>query len=256
MLLKTYSLFAFIMLVISPAIRAGEPVHDWSRRFGDVDNQNAHGAAVDVLGNSIVTGYFAGTVDFGGDALTSAGGTDIFVARFYPDGTHRGSRRFGDGGDQYAYSAAVDDVGYVIVTGYFADTVDFGGDTLTSAGGTDIFVARFNPLGVSHDWSKRFGDSADQRGMGVTIDGSRNVFVTGYFKGTVDFGGGPLTSAGSWDIFVAKFDFGGTHLWSRRFGDTYDQYAYEPAVDNSGNVIVILHGHGGLWRRRTGCEHL
>ena len=59
-------------------------------------------------------------------------------------------------------------------------------------------------LGDSHLWSKRFGSTYEDEGLGVAVDGSGNVVVTGYFNGTVDFGGGGLTSAGNDDIFVVK----------------------------------------------------
>ena len=59
---------------------------------------------------------------------------------------------------------------------------------------------------MKHLWSKRFGDGDDQHARSVAVDASGNVIVTGYFYGTIDFGGGALTSAGGGDIFVAKFD--------------------------------------------------
>jgi hypothetical protein len=53
--------------------------------------------------------------------------------------------------------------------------------------------------------SKRFGSTGNDQGYSVSADESGNVFVTGGLKGTVNFGGSDLTSAGSWDAFVAKF---------------------------------------------------
>lgn len=54
-------------------------------------------------------------------------------------------------------------------------------------------------------WSKRFGDSAFQAGASVAADKAGNVLLAGSFFGTVDFGNGPLVSAGESDIRVAKF---------------------------------------------------
>ena len=178
--------------------------HLWSKGFGDGSHQAAEAVAVDASGNVIVTGNFEGTVDFGGGALTSAGSGDIFVAKFGSDGAHLWSKCFGDGSIKIAYAVVDDASGNVIVTGYIEDTVDFGGGALTSAGGWDIFVAKFGSEGA-HLWSKRFGDGSDQAAEAVAVDASGNAMVTGYFDGTVDFGGGALTSAGSFDIFVAKF---------------------------------------------------
>ena len=85
-----------------------------------------------------LTGYFAGSVDFGGGALASAGGTDIYVVKFGKNGNYLWSKRFGDDEDQEGMSVAVDDSGNVWVAGDFFGAVDFGGLGWWSVGGTDI----------------------------------------------------------------------------------------------------------------------
>ena len=92
----------------------------------------------------------------------------------------------------------------VLVTGFFQGTVDFGGGALSSAGNSDVFLAKYDAAGA-HLWSQRFGDTGVDVGRAIAVDGAGNVLVTGILRGTVDFGGGPLTSAGLSDIFVAKF---------------------------------------------------
>lgn len=176
----------------------------WSSRFGDTSDQRAKAVAVDATGNVIITGFFYGGVDFGGGALLSAGAGDVFIASFSTDGAHRWSKRFGDGSNQRANAVAVDVSGNSIVAGFYEGSVDFGGGPLMSAGGNDIFLAKFGRAGA-HVWSKRFGDGSNQIAHAIAVDASGNVIVTGIFWGTVDFGGGPLTSAGEADIFVAKF---------------------------------------------------
>jgi hypothetical protein len=91
-----------------------------------------------------------------------------------------------------------------MITGNFLGSVDFGGGPFLSAGGMDIFLAKFDGNGT-HLWSQRFGHFNDQSGQSVAFDASWNVITTGYFQGIVDFGGDTLTSAGSSDIFLAKF---------------------------------------------------
>ncbi|UCF04203.1 MAG: hypothetical protein JSV33_09640 [bacterium] len=212
--------------------------HLWSKRFGGSDRQYGLSVACDGLGNVIVTGYFKGTVDFGGGLLTCAGEPDIFLVKFDNDGGHLWSKRFGDGNGQRCTSVVCDGSGNVIATGNFNGTVDFGGGPLTSAGGNDIFLAQFD-ANCNHLWSKSFGDAdLAQFATGIACDGLGNVIATGDFDGTVDFGGGPLTSAGEYDIFLAQFDANGNHLWSKRFGDASAQWGNSVACDGSGNVIV------------------
>jgi hypothetical protein len=218
---------------------ASDGAYLWSKSFGDAGDQEGKAVVVDALGNVIVTGDFFGTIDFGAGPLTSAGGDDIFVAKFGPDGSHQWSKRFGGGSDQNVNAVAVDPSGNVIITGDFYSTVDFGGGALTSTGRRDIFVAKFGPDGA-HLWSKRFGNGIDQDqyGKAVAVDALGNVIVTGWFSGSANFGGSTLISAGSYDIFVAEFGSDGAHLWSKRFGDENDQYACAVAADALGSAIV------------------
>src|SRR5262249_12548524 len=82
------------------------------------------------------------------------------------------------------------------------------------------------------------GGIYDDYGTGVAIDASDNVYVTGRFSGTVNFGGGDLVSAGSFDVGLAKFSSTGAHQWSRRMGGTNWDEASSLAVDAAGNVCV------------------
>jgi hypothetical protein len=213
--------------------------HLWSKRFGDASEQGGWDVAVDEAGNVVVVGYFAGTIDFGGTPLTSAGDSDAFVAKLDPAGTHVWSKRFGDASGQQADSVAVDAGGNVVVSGLFHGTVDFGGTPLTSAGGGDVFAVKLAAADGAHLWSKRFGDAAPQYRSRVAVDAGGNVLVAGELAGTIDFGGTPLVSAGGSDAFLAKLDPAGSHLWSKRFGDGADgQWLDTVAADALGNVVV------------------
>ena len=176
----------------------------WSHDYGDYYNQAWATVATDASGNAILTGYFFGTVDFGGGPLTSAGGTDLFVVKFDASGAHLWSQRFGDEEFQNSGPIAADDLGHIVLTGGLYGTLDFGGGPLTSAGANDVFVAVFDGDG-DHLWSRRFGDVADQYGTSVDAYGAGSIVLTGGLSGTADFGGGSLTSAGSEDVFIAKF---------------------------------------------------
>ena len=219
---------------------APDGAHIWSKCFHDDNNLQApwsSAVAVDAMGNVVVTGTFYGAIDFGGGSLACAGTGDVFVAKLGSDGTHIWSHKFGDDMYQVASSVVFDASGNVIVAGEFYGTIDLGGGVLTCAGGLDVFVAKLGSDGT-HVWSNAFGDGADQCLGAIATDVSSNVVVTGDFDGTIDFGGGVLTSAGNRDIFIAKFESDGAHLWSRRFGDGASQFPWDVAIDASGNIIV------------------
>lgn len=99
-------------------------------------------------------------------------------------------------------------------------------------------------------WARSFEASEFQCGysrrLAIATDRSGNVFVAGDFKGTVNLGGEALASQGQGDILVAKFDLGGTLLWSKRFGDLEDQIFSGLAVDRDGNVVLTGVFNGQL----------
>ncbi|MCK4721614.1 SBBP repeat-containing protein [bacterium] len=124
-----------------------------------------------------------------------------------------------DGG----YGVAADESGNIYVTGEFGGTVDFdpgpGIDEHSSNGDDDIFLTKFDSYGT-FQWARTWGgpdywdnlnnmDKDLDKGSGVAVDGSGNVYVTGSFAGTVDFDPGPGIDKhsfnGSHDAFLSKF---------------------------------------------------
>jgi len=211
--------------------------HLWSRRFGDAVAQAGVGVAVDKLGNIVVIGDFAGTIDLCGGALTSAGLTDVFVAKFDSGGNHLWSKRFGDAKAQNGHGIAVDDAGDVVITGSFAGKIDLGGGAITAAGATDVFVAKLDPSGA-YLWGKTFGGAQGDSGKAVAVDPAGNVVLTGEMGSAVDFGGGALPFGGATDVFLASFTAAGNYVWAKSFGNTAAQTAGGVAVDAAGSVVL------------------
>jgi hypothetical protein len=146
-------------------------------------------------------------------------------------------RRFGGEGDEIVNDIAVGKDGDIFVGGEFEKTASFGGADLSSAGEEDIVLARYGPEG-EHRWSKRLGGGGVEYLRSLALDGSDNIIITGNLEGTADLGGGPLTSAGDRDIYIAKYDPSGKHLWSKRFGGSLPDEGHGVAVDGSGNILV------------------
>lgn len=204
----------------------------WGKTFGSTGHQGAYAVAADADGDILLTGGFEGTLDFGGGALSSKGGQDIFVAKLEgATGAHLWSRQFGGTEEDRAYGVAVDPNGDVVVAG------------VAGAGSADVFVAKLSSTGEEL-WSKSLGDGAAQGASAVGTDAAGNILLTGSFGGALDFGdGGKLSSAGDLDLFVAKLDTNGSHLWSRRYGDGDPQEATSLFVAATEDVYVT----GALW---------
>jgi len=236
--------------------------YQWSKRIGGTSDEFPLGIALDSSDNIFLVGYFAGSVDFGGGALASAGGNDIFVAKYSPLGVFSWAKRFGSTADDLARSVAIDAGGNVLVTGTFRGNVSFGGSTLISAGtfqtpyfpgGPDVFIAKFDNSGT-HVWSENFPtNTSGDEGYGIVADAANNVFITGYYQGTIDFGGGVLAQNGGSDIYLAKFNSSGVHQWSKHFGGANADSGQALALDPAGNVFLTGYftgtadfGGGGL----------
>jgi fibronectin type 3 domain-containing protein len=211
--------------------------HVWSKRFGGSGNDTGMAISTDSTGNVIVVGSFEGSAAFGGSSFSSSGLRDIFVAKYSPTGTHLWSKKFGGSGDDVDYGVAVNSTGDVFLSGKFQGTVNFGGTNLTSAGADDIFLAKLSGATGAHVWSKRMGAASGDASIGVDVDGSGNVVMTGYFTGSVNFGGALLTATGL-DVFVAKYSTAGAHIWSKRFGGFDTQIPNGVAVGPGGEAIV------------------
>ena len=99
----------------------------------------------------------------------------------------------GSSGDDRSNAVAVDSNGDVYVTGAFEQTATFGSTTLTTAGNDDIFVAKMNSTG-HWLWAVQAGGTYDDQGMDLAIDSSGDVFVTGKFQTTAQFGSDSMTA--------------------------------------------------------------
>ena len=224
----------------------------WARTFGGSDYDKSYSIAVDANGNVFVTGEFGGTVDFdpgnGTDNHTSNGALDIFVQKMDANGNFQWAKTFG--GSSYnpdvGNSIAVDANGNVYVTGWFGDgsTVDFdpgnGTDNHTSNGGADIFVEKLDANG-NFQWAKTFGDVNYDRGYGITVDNSGNVYAIGSFLGTIDFDPGTGTDSHTsvkFDIYIQKLDGNGNFQWAKTFGGSDDDYGQSIVIDASGNIYT------------------
>jgi ribosomal protein S11 len=71
------------------------------------------------------------------------------------------------------------------------------------------------------------------------MDSAGNAVATGTFEGTIDFGGGPVTSAGSYDAFVMKLDTVGNAVFRRTAGGMAAQAGTDIDVDSTGDIVLV-----------------
>jgi hypothetical protein len=220
----------------------------WAAQFGDAMTQLATTVAVDTMGNIFVAGYFDGSLTAGATTLTTAGAKDVFVLKLAPGGTVLWAKRFGDDADQRAWGIAVTSSGAPVLTGSFAGSINFGnggGTNLTSAGGTDVFVARLRGTDGDHVWSKKFGDSANQSGRNIAV--GSGVYITGGARGAFEAGNNWINAGVYTDILAIKLDMDdGAPAWGKSFHgpiDGNDNFGLDVALEGMDmNSNVLLTG--------------
>jgi Beta-propeller repeat len=193
----------------------------WAKSMGGQGYNVVSDLEVDASSNVYTTGRFVGTNDFdpsftGINNLVSAGQWDIFISKLDSSGNFIWAKSVGSPSEDIATGIAIDGNGNVYTSGLFKDTVDFdpsltGVTTLASAGDADIFISKLDSSG-NFVWAKSMGMAGIDVASDIMIDGSGNIYTTGYFSGTVDFDpsltitNNLMSVNGSYDIFISKLD--------------------------------------------------
>ncbi len=191
----------------------------------------AHSVAVDPLGNCYLTGSFMGTTSFGASNLVSAGGSDVFLAKYDRAGTLLWVTRQGASFNDSGRGLVADGTNGCFVTGILQTSSD-------ANTARDIFFARCNAAGAVQ-WQQVPAGPGSDAGLAAATDAERNAYFTGWFTGTVNFGSTNLAAAGSLrDMFIAKFNLAGTLLWITQVGGVNADEGKGIGVDTNGNVYV------------------
>ena len=140
-----------------------------------------------------------------------------------------GTKQLGTSSDDQANGVATDSLGNVYVAGY----TNGGLDGNSNAGDADLFVVKYNSSGTKQ-WTKQMGTSSHDEAHGVATDSSGNVYVAGQTLDGLDGN----SSAGSYDLFVVKYNSSGTKQWTQQLGSSSFDEARGVATDSSGNVYV------------------
>jgi len=204
--------------------------------LGDGDQQTGYAVAADPSGNVLWSGTNKGTIDFGAGPQTDG----LFLVKLDPGGALLWQRTFATGG--YSRSVSTDAAGNVTLFGAFSDTLDLGSGPLTAGSDGALFIARFAGADGGLLWAQAFAlNIHDRWDWSAATSPAGEVAITGRLRDAADFGGGTLSSAGQDDVFVAHYDAGGNHLWSKRFGDGENQLGTSVAFAPGGEIVVGGH---------------
>lgn len=211
-----------------------------------IDYPNSHesgdGLATDANGDIFVAGNYS----------ASAG---LFLRKYSSSGTKLWDRYFATSGN--LWQVALDGAGNAFVAGDFSGAIDLGGGTLTSAGDSDVFFAKFSATGALLT-SNRFGDQLRQSATGIATDNNGGITILGDFAGNINFGGSTLTSSGGLgtadhDLFLAKFSTC-QHLFAERLSTAAENTPPGTPVFFDSVEVLITRAPGDTIYVSGSCE--
>src|SRR5262245_37560273 len=200
----------------------------WTKQFGTSAFDGFAKIAIH-QGNLYVAGITTGT--FSGQS--SIGGSDIFIRQYDTDGNEAWTRQLGTTELEFFLGIAAHKSGVYI---FGTTTGVFPGQT--SAGGEDFFLLKLDFTG-NPVWVRQFGTSGDDNAVGV---GGIAVDDTGIYVGSDVPGAlalpGQSSVGGFADVFLRKYDFEGSEVWTTQFGTACGENLFAVAVDSGGVYVV------------------
>ena len=100
------------------------------------------------------------------------------------------------------------------------------------------------------DFFRTLGGSGDDGAYDLVIDHNGNIYVLGWYTGSIDLNPSAVTNAttayGNRDIFLAKYDSVGNYIWSFGVGSVGQDEGSVITLDSSGSVIIAGRFSGSL----------
>src|ERR1043166_4806293 len=193
--------------------------------------------AFDQAGNCYVAGEVFGNAMFGTTTLTNQGGQNIFLAKLDSTGHFQWATQV-IADPAVATAVTTDTSGNVYLAGAFGGTATTsnGGVTLTSRGGYDILLAKYNSAGTLL-WATNAGGSGDDYGFGVAVDAAGSIYLGAGCYGSSNAVFGALSKNFPNDNITARYDNSGNAIWAASTGLGYVSF------DNAGNLNTYGSAH-------------
>ena len=214
----------------------------WAKTFGGNAYDYMSSVTTDNTGNIIFTGNFWSTnITFGSKTLTNyGGGNDGFVVKLDALGTVLWANKIGGTSQDNCKGVKTDSNRNVIITGEYGSAIcNFGTNSLSNMGSSDIYVAKYNETG-DLIWAKRIAGTSNESSYDLTTDISDNVILTGSFGSTtLSIDANNLSNTGVSSMFLIKLNSSGIYSWSKTWSGSSLNRGVSVATDNSGNVFLL-----------------
>ena len=174
-------------------------------------------------GGSSLEATASGTLADGSTVIVNTDGTVSSVAQV-------GSgwiASLGGSGTEYGHGVTHDSSGNVYLAGYTGSS---------GQGSNDILVVKYNSSGTIQ-WQRTLGAGGNDKGVGVALDSSGNVYVAGLINNS---------STGRYEGLIAKYTNSGAIEWQRMLGiSNAHSFFNGVGIDSSDNVYVSGRTAGG-----------
>ena len=216
---------------------------EWVNSYGSTGNDLGRDLVVDSNDNIFMLGTFRGTVTFDqyAPSIYTSNDYDVFLIRLNKSGIWQSTWRTENTGSADARALAIDSNNVTYLTGSFSGTVTFGDNTYTAANSNDLFIHKIDTYNNTHSTYTSNIDTT-QKAKGISVDSSGNIYATGTFQNTVNFGGGNITTSDK-DIYLLKLNSSLAFQWVKRFavdnGEAGTALGTAVTVDEDGNVYSV-----------------
>ncbi|MDB6032778.1 MAG: hypothetical protein JWM16_3116 [Verrucomicrobiales bacterium] len=188
------------------------------------------GIATDNAGNLYLIGTYSNALNFGDAKLSSAGGNDVFMAKYNRNGQLAWAKTVGGPGSDSGSAVAVDPFGFIYFSGSVTGLVTFDGVVWTNSTGRVGFMAKYTSAG-SLLWVR-----TNPAAPHLAFDRAGNIYA-------------PAPAPGFFD----KYDTNGVLVYRQwathtpsQVGQPYSFVSKSIAVDSATNVIVVASYYGSL----------
>lgn len=139
-----------------------------------------------------------------------------------------------------------DSYGDLYITGTFQNSISFGSFQLSDNNNnySAIFIAKYDSAGNEKWVKKMFGTNSNDlltngQGNDIVINRNNNIYVTGSYRGSFDFGGTVYSCNTFRDIFVTKLDTTGNFLKTMTFGGYENDEGCRMVIDSNNSLFLL-----------------
>lgn len=208
----------------------------WATRAGGQYFDEGACINLDYENNVLVGGIYNSSAQFGSTLLSGYGASDIFVGKLSYNGQWIWAKTAGGNTTDKCYDITSDDMGNTYITGDYNNSAQFGPFTITTYC-RQAYVAKLSSAGT---WifALRVGTNGDEnRGCGLAVDSSQNIYITGQMTGIPSFGSTTFTCSAE-DILIAKLGPTGEVIWAKKAGGPGNDCGYDIKLVNDNQIVI------------------